>query len=362
MIRGEPPIGNVPQKLLAIARVLVASLRSERDGWLERDVMRRTDDAVLAIAISIAALVLFDLMGLIIKYLSPVYSAAELSAYRNVFGLLPSALALWSSAAWRDSGRSLHLRQWRLAVWRGVAVTFAQLLFYLSLGLMAFATATTISYSTALFTTALAVPILGERVGAVRWSAVAIGFIGVLLITKPGADTFSWHMLLPVGAAALYAFTGVTARLIDPDVPTPLFNLYSSAVAAVGSVALAAALGGFTPIVSLSDFLLIVLMGAFGGCAVLCLIIAYRMTEPSNLAPFNYFGIPIAFSLGWIFFGEAPVEDLFPGALLIVFGGLMIVYRERRLRHSASQKTTPLHASSANGGPYATDNDQSDRG
>jgi drug/metabolite transporter (DMT)-like permease len=73
-------------------------------------------------------------------------------------------------------------------------------------------------------------------------------------------------------------------------------------------------------------------MGVFGGSAVLSLVISYRMTEQSNLAPFNYFGILIAFVFGWVFFGEAPLNDLFPGAVLIAFGGLMIVWRERRLR------------------------------
>lgn len=295
----------------------------------------RPNNTILAIAISIVALVLFDLMGLIIKYLSPVYSAAELSAYRNVFGLIPSAVALWMSAGWHNSGRRLSIRQWRLAVGRGIAVTFAQLMFYMSLGLMAFATATTISYSIALFTTALAVPILGERVGAMRWSAVAIGFVGVILIMRPGSEAFAWHTLLPLGAAVLYAYTGVTARLIDPDVPTPLFNLYSSGVATVGSILLAVSVGQFTPIASLHDLGFIVLMGAFGGSAVLCLVVAFRMTEPSNLAPFNYFGIPIAFGLGWLFFQEAPIDDLMPGAILIVAGGLMIVWRERRLRNAA---------------------------
>ncbi|MDE0521540.1 MAG: DMT family transporter [Boseongicola sp.] len=300
-------------------------------------MQRRPDSTALAIAISIVALVLFDLMGLLIKYLSADYSAVELSAYRNVFGLVPSVIALWMSASWRRNGRKLALRQWRLAVWRGVAVTFAQLLFYLSLGLMAFATATTISYSTALFTTALAVPILGERVGLVRWSAVAIGFVGVVMITRPGADAFEWTALLPVGAAALYAFTGVTARLVDADVPTPLFNLYSSATAAVGALALALVFGGFAQIASLRDFGLIALMGAFGGSAVLCLVVSFRMTEPSNLAPFTYFGIPIAFALGWLFFSEAPVDDLLPGALLLVGGGLLIIYRERRMGRAASR-------------------------
>ncbi len=295
-------------------------------------MQKTSDNAPLAILISILALVLFDMMGLIIKHLSPRYTAAELSAYRNAFGLVPSLLALWFSASWHDSGRRIRIRQWRLALVRGLTVTLAQLMFYLSLGVMAFATATTISYSMALFTTAMAVPLLGERVGWVRWGAVAIGFAGVVMIMRPGTDAFAWQSLLPIGAAALYAFSGVTARMIDTEVPTPLFNLYSAVVAVFGSFALAVSFTTFTPLASLQDLGMIVMMGLFGGSAVLCLVLAYRMTEPSNLAPFNYFGIPIAFVLGWVFFAETPFDDLWPGALLIVAGGLLIVYRERRIQ------------------------------
>jgi drug/metabolite transporter (DMT)-like permease len=70
-------------------------------------------------------------------------------------------------------------------------------------------------------------------------------------------------------------------------------------------------------------------MGGFGGTAVLCLVASYRMTEQSNLAPFSYFGIPIAFVAGWLVFDETPWADLFPGAFFIAGGGLMIVWRER---------------------------------
>ena len=73
-------------------------------------------------------------------------------------------------------------------------------------------------------------------------------------------------------------------------------------------------------------------MDSFDGSTVLCLVIASRMTEQSNLAPFSYFSIPLAFAMGWIFFGEAPWRDLFPGALLIIAGGLLILWRERRLK------------------------------
>lgn len=90
--------------------------------------------------------------------------------------------------------------------------------------------------------------------------------------------------------------------------------------------------GGFTPVASFADMGWIIAMGAFGGTAVLFLVASYRMTEPSNLAPFSYFGIPLAFVLGWLFFDEAPWDTLFPGAILIALGGLLIVWRERRNR------------------------------
>jgi len=290
------------------------------------------DNLLLAIALSLLALVLFDAMGLIIKYLSPRYTAAELSAYRNFFGIFPSIIALWSARGWHNSGRPWRMRQWKLGLMRGVFVSFAQFLYYVSLGKIAFATATTITYTNAFFLTALAVPILGERVGWARWSAVLIGFSGVIWIMKPGGDDFSIYAIAPVGAAFLYAVAGVTARLFDPDVPSPLINLYSVVSALIGSLVLVQVLGGFAPIAQTQDIVWIVAMGLFGGTAVLCLVVSYRMTEQSNLAPFSYFGIPIAFVAGWLVFDEAPWGDLFPGAILIIFGGLVVIWRERRLK------------------------------
>jgi drug/metabolite transporter (DMT)-like permease len=221
---------------------------------------------------------------------------------------------------------------------RGIILTGAQLSFYMSLGLLSFATAATITYANAIFLVALAVPILGEKVGIYRWVAVFIGFVGVIMVVGPGRDTFSTNALLPIFAAFCYALVGVTARKIDEDVPTALINLYSAGVAAIGALCLVPVFGGFSPLHASSDIFWIVAMGVFGGSAVLLLTSAYRMADQSDLAPFSYFGIPIAFFMGWVFFGEAPWNELFPGALLIIAGGLMIIWRERRLR--AGQTTT----------------------
>jgi drug/metabolite transporter (DMT)-like permease len=294
--------------------------------------MRQTDRTGLAIVLSLIALSLFDAMGLVIKLLSDRYTAQELSAWRNLFGLFPAVIAVYASRSWQAAGRPVHIRQWKLALMRGLIVTFAQLCFYLSLGLMAFATASTITYANALFMTALAVPLLGEKVGWIRWSAVSIGFVGVVLVMQPGTDAFTSAALLPLAAAALYALVGVTARLFDEDVPSPLISLYSSVTALISSGLIAWVWGGYTPIQSWSDMGWIIAMGAFGGTAVLFLVAGYRMTEQSNLAPFSYFGIPLAFVMGWVFFDEAPWDALFPGALLIAAGGLLIVWRERRMQ------------------------------
>jgi drug/metabolite transporter (DMT)-like permease len=291
--------------------------------------MHTQDRTGLAIILSLIALTLFDGMGLIIKHLSNNYSATELTAWRNIFGLIPTLIALWSSRKWRTNGKVLKIRQWKLALLRGAIVTFAQVSFYISLGLMAFATASTISYATALFTTALAIPVLGERVGWVRWSAVLVGFLGVIMIIQPGAEGFSSYTLFPLAAAVFYALVGVTARLFDDDVPSAVVNLYSSFSSVVGAVLITYFWGGFNSITSTTDMVWIILMGGLGGTAVLLLVISYRMTEQSNLAPFSYFGIPLSFVLGWLFFNEAPWNTLFPGGILIAAAGLLIVWRER---------------------------------
>ncbi|MEP2028745.1 MAG: DMT family transporter [Paracoccaceae bacterium] len=300
----------------------------------------RDDKVALAIMLSLLALVLFDLMGLIIKLMSTHYSAAELSAYRNFIGLIPSFIALWSSRAWHNKGRVMKIRQWKLACARGVITAFAQFFFYFSLGRMAFATASTITYANALFMTALAVPLLGERVGPARWLAVSVGFLGVMMIVRPGGDSFSTDALFPLAAAFLYALSGVLARRIDTEVPSALINLYSSTASLIGAMILALATGGFSELHTGTDVFWICAMGVFGGSAVLLLVISVRMTEQSNLAPFNYFGILIAFVFGWLFFGEAPVDDLLPGAFLIAFGGLLIVWRERRIRQTRTSSAT----------------------
>jgi drug/metabolite transporter (DMT)-like permease len=175
----------------------------------------------------------------------------------------------------------------------------------------------------------LSILVLGERVGLWRWGAVMIGFAGAMLILRPGTEAFQPAALLPIAASACYGLSMVTVRLFDKSVSNALLYLYSAMSSALGAIMLAAFTTEFHPVASLADAGLILLMSLIGGTAVLFLMLAYRLASPSMLAPFGYFGILTAFGFGYVVFGENPAQTLFPGVLLIVGAGIVILWRER---------------------------------
>ncbi|WP_137700561.1 DMT family transporter [Marimonas lutisalis] len=286
--------------------------------------------ALKAIGLLLLAILCFDMMSLLVRILSARYAAPELSAYRNILGIVPSlALLIWTGEL-RLRGSSLKIENWPLAVGRGFAVALAQLFFYTALGKLELATVATLGQTNAMFVVLLSILLLRERVGPWRIGALLIGFLGVVLILRPGSETFTLAALFPVGAAFCYALSMVTVRFFGPEVSNGLLYLYSSASAAVGAIILAAFTTEFSQLQSLFDAGLIFVMGILGGTGVLFMMLAYRSAAPSILAPFGYFGILSAFFFGWLVFGEAPVETLFPGVLLIVGAGALIMWRENR--------------------------------
>ena len=297
--------------------------------------IENTSSFTKAIFFILLAIFLFDVQGAIIKHMGDRYPVQQLATFRNIFGLIPSFLVLFISQEWHDNGRKLAITQWRLGLLRGIYIAGAQFCFYLSLIKMEFATATTLLFIGPGFITILSVPLLKHTVGIWRWSAVVTGFLGVLLIMRPGTDVFTPYAILPICAAFGYSLTIVTVRLIDDVVPTATINLYASVGALIGSSMVLFATTGYIPIEPPTDWIWLVAMGTVGGFAVLSMIHSYRLTRPSNLSPFEYFGIPFSFILGWLFFSEAPFEKLFPGVILVVAGGLIIAWRERNNRVSA---------------------------
>lgn len=285
-----------------------------------------------AVFFILLAILLLDIQGVIIKHLGDQYSVQQLATFRNIFGLIPGLIVLLASHEWHDGGRIIKIRQWRLAFIRGFYVAGAQFCFYLSIVNMELATATTLTFIGPIFITLLSVILLKHRVGVWRWIAVATGFVGVILIVRPGSEIFTVYAVLPLFASFGYSLSVVTVRLLDDKISTALINLYASVGALIGSGLILLIFGGYSNVESIVDWIWLIGMGVVGGFAVLCLVHAYRLTQPGNLSPFEYFGIPFSFVLGWMFFNEAPFGRLFPGVILIVSAGLLIAWRERRLR------------------------------
>jgi drug/metabolite transporter (DMT)-like permease len=285
-----------------------------------------------AVIYILIAILLFDLQGVIVKFLGDRYPVQQIASFRNIFGLIPSLLVLFLSRDWHSRGKILKIRQWRLGLLRGLSIAVAQFCFYLSITKMELATAATLAYISPVLITMLSVPILKHHVGLWRWAAVSIGFIGVLMIMAPGSDVFTPYSLLPIVASLGYSLSTVCVPLFDEDVPTSLLNMYASVGALFGALLILFATTGYQGVDSANDWLLLVTMGLVGGFAVLALISAYRLAKPASLSPYEYFGIPFAFILGWLFFDEAPFEKLIPGVFLIIAGGLLIAWRERKKR------------------------------
>ena len=297
---------------------------------------------LLAIGMTLLAILGFDSMAIIVRILGERgYSPVELSAYRNTLGIIPSVIVILSMGEFKFSRQTLIIRRWRLALLRGVSVAVAQLAFYTALRHLELATISALAQTNAMFVVIMAILMFRDRVGPWRIAALLIGFVGVLWVLRPGTETFTPLSLLPMVAAFCYGFSMVTVRYFPKEIPSALLYLYASAASAAAAFALAAFTNGFSPIQQGSDLVLIGLMSMAGGVAVLLLMFAYRIAVSAVLAPFGYLGILTALGFGWVFFGEAPIDTLFPGAFLIVGAGCLIIWRENMQRTKSPDSNAP---------------------
>ena len=292
----------------------------------------------LAVILSLSGLFLLDCMGIAIKYLRADYPAAQLSVFRNLFGMIPCFIALYFSKDWHDRGRKVVIKRWRFGLARGLIMSFAQLCLYTSYLYLPYALVATMEYTGPMMITLLAIPLLGEKFGWYKSLAVLTGFIGIIFIMQPWSESFNLYMLLPVMAAFGYSLARVTALNFSNDTPVPLINLYANIGTLLCAILLVITFNMWENFKSLYDVLILFIMGIAGGSGVLLLIYGSRKAELSKIMPFDYIEIFFALILGWIFFKEWPVDQLFPGALFIVAGGIIIYLRQNNLSKTRDRK------------------------
>jgi drug/metabolite transporter (DMT)-like permease len=298
---------------------------------------RPEQNRLLGIALRIGAATGFACMAAMIKlgYARGV-STPELAFYRFAFGLPP--LLVWIAmsknfAVWRTQRPMAHVV--RAALGLGT-----MLLAFSALGYLPLAEATTINFAAPLFSVMLSALVLKEQVGRHRWSAVALGFIGVLLVVRPENNHLpAIGLALAVGAAFGIGVVTITIRQIGRTESTQTTVLWFSLLS---MLALSPLLFVYGTAHDSETWGILVALGLFGGFGQLFLTASLRFAPVPVVVPFDYCQLLWAVLLGWWLFETRPPASTWAGAAVIVASGLYTVYREHRLGRDQPKDATSL--------------------
>jgi len=300
---------------------------------MDRPPQRR----LLGIALRIGAASCFGCMGGMIKlgYQSGA-GTTELAFYRFLFGLVPLLAWIGSTGnrdVWRTQRPAAH-------VWRAILGLTTMVLTFSALSYLPLAEATTIAFAAPLFAVILSAVALKEQVGRHRWSAVALGLLGVLLVMQPHGARFPplGLALAITGALGVGAVT-ITLRQIGRTEGTQTIVLWFTCLSLLG-------VGVFMPIYAHAHdqrtWLIFLVIGGFGGLGQLLMTASLRYAPVSAVVPFDYVQLLWAVLLGWLLFGDRPAATTWAGAAVIVASGLYTVYREHVLGREKARLDPPL--------------------
>jgi drug/metabolite transporter (DMT)-like permease len=219
--------------------------------------------------------------------------------------------------------KRLSLQILRSFLGLSAAITFWWALKYLSL-----ADCVAIAYVSPLLVTALSVPLLGEKVGAHRWGAVIVGFIGMMVIIRPGIGIANWTVILPLIAALFWSNYQITTRMLS-HTDSSLTTLFYTAAGGLFFTSLVVWPVWVTP--TFKQWLILACMGFLATLGHYFLIKAFEIAPASMLAPFSYTSILWSILLGYVFFGDFPDQWTISGVVIIISCGLYIIKRERCL-------------------------------
>ncbi|GAB5468742.1 MAG: DMT family transporter [Rhodospirillales bacterium] len=267
----------------------------------------------------------FGLLDVMAKVLTENYEIGQIVWVRNVGGLL-FALALCLPKRGLAVFRS---RQRGLQTARGLLLVGTTALNFLALSYLPLATNAAILYTAPLFICALSVPILGETVGWRRWTAIAIGFLGAMIVVRPGLGGFHWAMLISLTAALMVAFYNMATRQAARQDDHFTSLMYVSVVGTLAATPFAF-LEWRTP--TGWDILLFCALGLVGSFGHFLLIMAHGLAPASALAPFVYTQIIWMAGMGYLIFDHLPDQWVWIGAAVVSGSGLYLGYRERKVK------------------------------
>ncbi len=277
-----------------------------------------------AIVLNLSAWIMLPFMDAIAKYLSTELSFFQITWARyffTVFFTLPFMFFFFKkNLTWSENPK--------LQILRGLTLFSANICFFYSISVISMAKALTLAFVAPLITTALSPIILGEKVCLRRWTAVLVGFLGSLVVIRPGFLEFNLATIAALGTGCFYGvYLIITRKLHSTD--SPLFTLLFTGV--VGTIVASF----FVPIVWTTptsfQWIWLAIMGIFACLGHILLIYSLKYADASKLAPFGYFEIVTNIILGYYIFNDFPDLWTFTGLFIIITSGIYIFNRESRL-------------------------------
>jgi len=275
------------------------------------------------IALMCGAVGCFAFLDATAKYLGRHIDVIEVVWARYTFGFL-LALA-WSNPINRPG--LMRTTRPGLQIGRSALLLGSTMLNFFAIKYLQLDQALTITFSTPFFVAALSGPVLGEWVGPRRWGAIAVGFLGVLVVTRPGFSAIHPAALLSAGGALCYAAYALSTRILARSDSSQTTLFYSNLVGAV--VILPAVAIVWTPPDGVLIGALMLATGALASIGHYLLILAHRLAPASVLSPFIYSQLAWTVALGYAVFGDVPNRWTMAGAAIVVASGLYLLHRER---------------------------------
>jgi drug/metabolite transporter (DMT)-like permease len=285
----------------------------------------RAERIPLGIAYMLVATILFAGSSALSKWLVATYPIGEMLFVRAASALIGSALVILPATG-LSVFRTKRLRDHML---RGVSQSCAQTFLVIAFSLMPLASAVAINFSAPLFATVASVVFLKETVGPVRWGALIVGFLGVLLVTSPGVDTFQAGSLFALANAVLFGTVTVGVRGMTATESAETLTMYQMVFLTAFFTA-ALPFGWVTP--TLQDWGAMVVNGLGNALGQYLWTRALHLAPTSAVVPFNYFSLVWAIIMGYLVWGDLPSAALLAGSAIVVGSGMFLLWHESRGR------------------------------
>ncbi len=296
-------------------------------------VWGRQSAVVRGVALMCASTVAFAVMHTLVKHMSSELHPFQIAFFRNIFGLafLMPLLIQTKFELFSSSRIGLHAL-------RGVINIAAMLMFFTALSVSPLAKVTALSFTAPIFLAVLSVIVLGERFRIYRWLAIAAGFLGMLIILRPGIVTLDTGGLLAAGSAALWAVAMLLIKLLSRTDSSLTIVAWMGIFLCLFS--LVPALWVWRPLTN-DNLIWLSFIGLSGSIAQIALSQSLKETDPTAIMPFDFLKLIWTALLGMWFFSETPDFYTWIGAAVIFSSGMLIAYRERSISKSVIDNQVP---------------------